>query len=445
MSASPDSRLDELFVRYWDNALSQAEVDELSAMLANDPVAREWFQILIAQAVVAAELTSVPLPLASVQPASALQKKPRDSKRWSRRAALGLFSGTIAASVGAALWGYSWWESSCDPKHAKRVRISESKGAAMIRTPEGQTLPAEGFVPVGGTVATQGFGSTATLAFEDGSTVLLHSDSTISVQGDGQVLQLHKGTASADLRPRENEERITLATTLLTLAHVHNTAITVGLGAKTAEVEVYQGTVSVSAPTGEPMTVVREGELLTVGQNGVRSQQPAPATPEHFVWDLTVPLPEVWHVGHREVVDGTPVVRCEPYADPYYKGTVMQQIRSDNRWGRGFFSLAKGSTIYVRYRAKVESPRGQVCFCVRTKQTHCSDTGMLEYNGGFKACPDGKFKELRIDAESMAIDPGNNHQPKFGPPWVGFLVIFNTFGPDVGLEVAELRIDPPKK
>ncbi len=50
MSALPGSRLDELFVRYWDNALSPTEVDELTTLLADDLVAREPFQILVAQA-----------------------------------------------------------------------------------------------------------------------------------------------------------------------------------------------------------------------------------------------------------------------------------------------------------------------------------------------------------------------------------------------------------
>jgi hypothetical protein len=291
-------------------------------------------------------------------------------------------------------------------------------------------------------VATQGLGSSAILELEDGSTVLLLSDSTLSVQENGQRLQLHKGTASAELLPRRNKDRITLVTALLMLSGVHNTAITVDAGMKTAEVEVYQGTVSVSAPTGEPMTVVREGELLTVGKNGTCSQQPTPVTPDRFSWDLTAPLPAGWHVGRREVAEGTPVVRCEPYPDPYYNGTVMHQIRSDNRWGRGLFSIVKGSTAYVRYRAKSASPKGQVCLCIRSKQAHCSDTGVLDYNGGFEASPKGEWREIRFTVESM-FDWPNKHKPTFDSPWICFLVIFNTYESDVALEVAEFRIDPP--
>lgn len=443
MNALPDRRLDELFVRYWDNALSQAEANELETILANDPGARGWFQMLVAQAVVAAELPSVPGSASAVEPAATLPKSPHGSRRWSRRRVLGFIGGTVAASLGAGFLGYSWWPSAPEPAQDKQVRIRESTGATVIRTAEGRTLPAEGVVPPGATVATQGFGSIVILELEDGSIVQLLSDSTISIRENGQLLQLHRGTASAELLPRRNEDRITLATNLLTLSGVHNTAITVGAGAKSAELAVYQGAVSVSAPTGEPMAFVREGEMLTVGENGVRSQQHAPTTPDHFAWDLTTSLPMGWHIGRREILhDGTPVMRCEEYADPYHKGTVMQQIRSDNRWNRGMFSLTPGSTIYVRYRAKLDSPKGQVCFCVRTAQARCSDTGVLEYNRGFKACPDGKWRELVFTAESMNLPP-NKHAPKFAPPWVGFLVILNTFEPDVGLEVAEFRIDSP--
>ena len=41
MSPSPDPRLTDLFVRYWDNALAPAEHDELAARLAADPAARD--------------------------------------------------------------------------------------------------------------------------------------------------------------------------------------------------------------------------------------------------------------------------------------------------------------------------------------------------------------------------------------------------------------------
>lgn len=441
MKVSPDPRLDELFVRYWDNALSQAETDELETLLANDPVAREWFQILVAQTLVVAELPAGSVLTPETQPTASVLRRPR----LSRRKVLTFLGGTFAASIGAGLLGHAWWRSSGESAQTNRlqIRISESKGETRIHTADGQILPAEGIVPPGATVATQGIGSSAILAFEDGSTVVLLSDSSLTIREKGQ-LQLHTGTASVELFPRADADRITLATALFTLSHVHATSVTLGLGAKSAEVAVYQGEVSVSAPTGEPMTVVRKGEMLTVRENGACSQQPTPMTPDRFSWDLTASLPAGWHIGRREVAGGTPVVRCEPYPDPYYNGTVMHQIRSDSRWARGLFSIVKGSTAYIRYRAKAASPKGQVCFCIRSKQAHCSDTGVLDYNGGFEACPKGEWREIRFTVESM-FDWPNKHKPKFDSPWICFLVIFNTYESDVALEVAEFRIDSPGK
>lgn len=440
MNASPHPRLDELFVRYWDNALTPAEADELAALLASDPVAREWFQFLAAQAVTAAELLAAPvlgeermpvLPQPSVEP-----------RRWSRRKILSFVGGGLAAGIGGVVFGRWFWGGGDAENRDTGVMILKSHGTVLVRGADGSTNPAAESVPTGATIATQGYNSTATLAYPDGSKVLVLGDSALTVQENGRLLLLQQGTASAELRPRKYDQRLTLTTSLLTLAHVNDTAITVGQGRKSSEVEVHHGSVSVSAPTGEPMAVVREGEMLTVGVNGVHTQQPVPVTPDEFSWNLTVPLPEGWLVGHRETVDGTPVIRCEAWPDPYYNGTVMHQIRSNQQWGRGLFRLVENSTVNVRYRAKRSSPKGQVCFCVRTPDSWRPETGMLEYNGGFEATEPGEWRWLRMPAASMLP---NKHTPAFGAPWVGFLVIFNTFEPDVGLEIAEFRVSPPGK
>jgi|GEM_PF-3174785 len=438
MSASPHPRLDELFVRYWDNALTPAEADELAALLASDPGAREWFQFLAAQAVASAELLTVPALGEDRMPT--LPSRRIESRRWSRRKILGFIGGGLAAGISAVVFGRSFWGDS--ENRGTGVQILRSQGNVFVREVDGSTNPAAESVPTGATIATQGFSSTATLAYPDGSTVLVLGDSALTVQENGRLLLLQQGTASAELRPREYDQRLTLTTSLLTLARVNDTAITVGQGRQSSEVEVHHGSVSVSAPTGEPLAVVRQGELLTVAANGVHTQQPAPVTPDEFSWDLRVPLPEGWQVGHREVVDGTPVIRCEAWPDPYYNGTVMHQIRSNQQWGRGLFRVVENSTVNVQYRAKRSSPKGQVCFCVRTPDSWRSETGMLEYNSGFEATKPGEWRWLRIPAASMLP---NKHTPAFGAPWIGFLVIFNTFELDVGLEIAEFRISPPGK
>jgi hypothetical protein len=288
-------------------------------------------------------------------------------------------------------------------------------------------------------VSTQGFGSNAVLAYPDGSTITLMGDSTIRVDNDRR-LRLHQGIVNADIRPStDGVDKLTLTTTLVKLEGISGVFLTLGQGMRATEVEVQHGSVAVSASTGEPLAVVREGELLTVNESG-HQQQPTPTTPTEFRWDLAQPLPDGWQVGYRDETAAGPVVRPTYWSDPYYGGSMLSQIRSDHRWTRGHFQLLADSVIHVRYRADKPMDRGQVCFCVRSTKTSSSDTGMLEYNGGFKATAPGQWEELDVRAADMLP---NDHTPKFGPPWIGFMVIFNTFEEDIGLQIAEFRVTPP--
>jgi hypothetical protein len=119
----------------------------------------------------------------------------------------------------------------------------------------------------------------------------------------------------------------------------------------------------------------------------------------------------------------------------------MYQIRSDKQWTRGFFRLDRGSVVRVRYRAE-RAGRGQVCFCARTPDAAAPETGMLEWNGTYAAAAPGVWNVLEVPVEGMLLPP-NRYVPKFGPPWVGFLVIFNTYEDDIGLTVSEFRVTGP--
>jgi hypothetical protein len=118
----------------------------------------------------------------------------------------------------------------------------------------------------------------------------------------------------------------------------------------------------------------------------------------------------------------------------------MFEIRSDKQWTRGFFRLHPDSRVRVTYR--VERPgRGQVCFCVRTPDVRSPDTGMLEWNGTYvPGTPADPWRTIDVPARVM-LD--NKHTPKFGAPWIGFLFIFNTYEPNLGLQIAEFRVTPP--
>jgi ferric-dicitrate binding protein FerR (iron transport regulator) len=442
------SRLDELFVRYWDDTLTPAEADELSRLLADHAAARAQFQLSCAQVITATELPALtpqpaevevgppcPTPRSEPVPPALAPAAPAERRGWSRRGVLGLLGGGVAASVGSIVLG-RWLLT----RHDDRVQLTAARGTVRMHGPDGHPLPAYGLVPNGAQVSTAGVGAAVTLSYPDGSTVSLIGDSAVTVAGGGRELRLLQGTAGVDLVSRADpENRITVSTDLLTLPKLSGTRLTLGQVERASDVEVQHGTVAVSAPTGEPLAVVREGEWLTVRPNGDRHQRRTPPPPDAFAWDFG--SAGGWAVGRHEVGRDGPVVRPVEYADPYYDHAVLFQMRSEQPWARGFFRLAEDSTVHVRYRARKPSPRGQLCFCVRTPQSRCPDTGMLEYNGGFEATA-GQWKWRPVRARDM-LD--NKHAPKFGAPWVAFLVIFNTFEEDVGLEVAEFRVTPPGK
>jgi ferric-dicitrate binding protein FerR (iron transport regulator) len=424
VTASPDARLDDLFVRYWDDALTPAEMAELADRLRADPAERDRFRLLCLHAVAAGEQTAVAR--------TAYPSPTRPSRRRVLKFGAGLAVGVAAGAAGWRLWPGGG---------AGPVRLAATRGVVKLRTADGGSVPAGGYVPPGGTVATSGLNSTADLAFPDGSGLALTGDTAVSVSGDGRRVVLHQGNAFADVRPQTGDTApLVLATPEADLVTRYGAVMALGHATRATEVGVRQGRVTVSAPSGAMLAVVHGGEYLTVRAGGDSRKGPLSATPDEFALDLTRPLPDEWHVGHREVSPDGPILRPEFWPDPYYQHKEMYQIRSDKRWTLGFFRLFPESVLRVRYR--VEQPgAGQVIACVRTDEPQPKYAGVMEWNGMFgRGARPGDWQWLDVTAREM-LD--NMHAPTVEPPWVGFLLIFNTYTADLGLRVAEYRVTRP--
>lgn len=59
IASRSNNSLDDLFVRYWENSLTEVQAAELEQQLSSDPQAREEFHLFCLQAVAAGELSSV--------------------------------------------------------------------------------------------------------------------------------------------------------------------------------------------------------------------------------------------------------------------------------------------------------------------------------------------------------------------------------------------------
>jgi ferric-dicitrate binding protein FerR (iron transport regulator) len=445
VNTPPDLRLAELFVRYWDDALTAAETAELEERLATDPAAREWFQVFTLQAVAAADLRAAEPELArpAANSVPATPASARSPRRLSRRRALG-YMGGLAAGVAAAVLGrWVWLEPARQNPLNQSVRLGSVRGTVTLRDADGTVLPTDAPVPAGGTVVTNGPGASALLFYPNGTNVALTEDSAVTLgpTGEDDRLRLDRGVIAADVRqPLVGGSTLTLATAQTVLTNGAGAIVTLYQAATVTEVGVQRGSVNVSAPTGRSLGELRGGELLTVRSDGDFQKQAIRAAAYAYELDLTRPLAAGWAVGHLEARDKEPILVPEFWFDPFYQ-KPMYQIRSDKAWARGFFQLRPDSIVRVRYRV-ARSGAGQVCFCVRTPDVRSPDTGMLEWNGTYRADPlnPKAWQTLEVRTGDM-LD--NRYPPKFGNPWIGFLLIFNTYETDLDLQVAEFRVVPP--
>ena len=441
----PDPRLDLLFARYWDAALTPAEATELNARLRHDPDARERFRAFCLQATAAADwfrlhpvaAADTPLPADPTPPDARPAPPPTATPRASRRQwPVGMGAGALAGGVGTGLVGrFVGFPSGGDHP----VTVQHTRGhVTLADTRTGNLTPGRVVYP-GETVATVGPGSAAVLRCSDGSTVSLSAESAVAVAGTGSRLIVRRGGISADLRPADdNPAAVTLSTAVAAVTSGGGAVLAVGAEAAATDVQVINGQVNVSGTRGERIALVRGGELLTVRADGEHTKRAVPRVPTEYALDLTTALPEGWHVGFREETADGPAVRPQFWYDPYH-AAVLSQIRSHKAWARGLARLHPDSLVRFRYQAD-QGGRGQVCLVVRTETTRTPLTGVLEWNDRFEATRAGEWRTVEVRADAL-LDC--KEVPKFDPPWVAFLLIFNTYDVDINLRVGEFRVSRP--
>lgn len=411
-------RLEDLFPRYWDSTLSPAELAELEETLRSDAEARQYFLMLSMQVVAPVELSAI---------ATQLPPPPVAPVGWSRRRLLRFAGSGLALSV-AGLLGWSAFRRAI----AGSARLEEVHGLVRL-----DASAASAGMRVGPGVLLRSVGprSSAVLTLPGGSTVSITGDSSVSVEQEGRRLRLYKGTAIANVRPAGGHDPLVLATPAAAVVSPDGAAVTLGSESGVTEIGVQTGLAHVSDRGGAVVGDVREGELMTVRPDGDSHKQMLRPTPHSFRWELKRGLPSGWAVGHLAATDAGPAVAPEFWYDPYHSA-ILSQIRSDNQWTRGFVTLHPDSLIRVRYW--VDRPgRGQLVICVRTPRSDPPSTGVIEVNDAFVNSRPGQWQWLEARPRDM-LDV--KEAPKFGPPWVGFLIIFNTYEIDLGLRVADLRV-----
>jgi ferric-dicitrate binding protein FerR (iron transport regulator) len=402
----------------------------MESLLASEPSARDLFQLLNLQAVSAAEHT-----IAFSTPSQSVPNRTlADQRLPSRRKWLAYVGGGMAAGIAATVYGWRQWFT--QPAAAAPLIVNAAAGEVTVRTAEGAVVAAHGPIPPGAVIATVGQSSSVVLTKADGTSIALAGNSAISVAAQGERLTVIRGTATAVVPSQVAPASISLATNEASIAQPSGVVLTICRTLSTTEVGVQSGRVTVSDADGAPLEIVHGGEYVTVQADGRHRKRPVEPTPDKFALDLSRPLPEGWAVGDREETPEGPILLPVVWFDPYHQAP-MYQIRSDHRWARGFVRLLPKSTFRIRFWVDRPGP-SQVCLCVRTDNRSQSDTGMLECNGAFQNARPKEWQWLEIRASDMLE---NKHTPKFGAPWVPFLLIFNTYKEDLGLKIAEFLVE----
>ncbi|MCU0706547.1 MAG: FecR family protein [Fimbriiglobus sp.] len=418
---------DRLLARYWDGNLSPAEWETLNHRLESDPEARRWFREVCLHAVAASDAV-VPAEAAD---ATASGPAAPTVRKISRRAALGV---GVAAGLATGVLLTRQFGELLDPSPVGLL-VTWTRGRV---TCDGKALEAGNVVPPGSTLSTAGPTSSAVLELPDGSTLCLSADTTVRVPASGGRVVVEQGGVTADLRPSQDDEPSAMVgTSEVGVRAVAAAGVDVSTAGRETELTVQRGQVMVSAGDRGPLAV-RDGELFTASADGGSAVRPAPILSDKFVLDFVDRLPEGWRVGRREETPTGPALAPDLWYDPYH-AERMWQIRSQQSWVRGLVRVFPDSIVRVRYRAD-RTADGQVVLVVRRPRSTFKESGCLEWNGRFEACAPDEWRTLTVRAADML----DNHEgPRFAPPWVAFLLIFNTYTEDLGLRVADFRVTRP--
>lgn len=421
-----DQRLHELLVRYFDHALSPAEAEELDRLLADEPRAEEFIEAFCLQT------------LATSEPPGAGARWQGPSLRRQRRWVIPV---SLAAGFVLVAALFLLVQSRPSPTAARSALLARFTGEVRVHKATTGTQTRSGArIDVGDTISTVGVSASAVLAYPDGTSVVLTGDTVVTVgdSPDGRRLVVRQGVVSAEMSAEESREPFAIET--------EEAQTFPSLGAKLAlsrrpaqtEVGVTEGHVRVTDPQGDPLMNMNGGEVATVGPDRAATKAATSRPAEEYAWDLAAPLPGGWGLGEREVGPSGAVVRPRFWNDPFI-GRPACQIRSDNRWVRGLVALHPESII--RARVKADRPgRGQFLIIARPEPAIGHSCAVLQAPWPFATEANGTWQTVELRAADLVPEkPPLN----FGPPWIGFLVIFNTYDSDLGLQVSEVRITRP--
>jgi hypothetical protein len=434
---SSTNELDRLISAYWDGTLSDSDQSTLEAQLATDVSARQWFIQWSQNATQAAESTEI----TAAVPPTPIPVRQRTGFQIDRRKLLVGFGAGTAFGLAAGSIFAKWWANNPAALAVSSVPVHLlwSQGNVVLRDAEGVTLATNEPLPIGGTVETIGAQSNAMIGFGRGSTICLSAETRLARSERGEVLTLEHGGIAADLYPSNNvDESLTVASSQLNILVSGRAEVSLSQSSGSTDLAVQEGlAMVVTGDQPQPISIA-PGELVSVSSTQETTIQPVPLIPDRLRMDFAQPLPQGWAVGESLNRHGRGCVTTQHWLDPYHK-TKLHQIRSHHAYTRGMVRIFPDSLIEVDYHAEVTGKLG-IVICVRSIPSTRRTSGNLEWSGNVLDSRDRSWKTLKLRGDEFL---SHKQPPNVGPPWVAFLLIFNTAEVDLGFHVAQVRVSRP--
>ena len=436
-----------LTLRYFDDDLADDERARLNGMLRDDPALRRRFIEYCTQACLIRE-TFVPQTL-------------RVAGR--RRLRLGVLTAAAAAAVvvvATALSLSTRWDRSARESVAATNRsaaeppvasLDDVAGVALVTGPGGdETRPAAGGAAVrsGDRVRVRGPGASASLAFADGTRLLLVGNTTVTLtHGAAKRLTLHGGTLAGTVAPQPSGAPMVLTTPEASV-EVLGTRFAMAADARRTDVRVHEGRVrltrtadgsAVEVPTG------KSSAAAAVAGPGPLTVRDIPAPPDGPDLDFEAGLPAGMDRA-RFVSDGLPRgskgAAGTVYSDKgEAAGGAFFELATHDAWYEGLFAVHDDTHVHFTFR--MDKP-GWVNVFIHTRNDG-SDGSPLDHAMNYL------FNDLRFwDAEPGAWRtvsiPVRQFRPMSavrGEPFEGhvpFMMLFSTPVEDRGLVVDRLWV-----
>lgn len=423
------------------NALADGELDPgreicLAGILRGDAGARRHYRRFMAMhAALHWEYAAAAAPQATV----------RHGSRWGTFEHIALAASVVAAAILGGLLFRSHLLGT-----SPIVTVVATTGSLSWMGADGSARVglADGVRVEAGTFETDGLGSSATLAFADGTTVVLGGETQADIsQKIQKQIHLRTGTLSADVAPQPRGRPLIVRTPTAVI-EVLGTTFSVAAEPEKTAISVQRGVVRMRRTAdGQAVDVTADKAAVAIlGSAEPMAARARTDTPSHWVLGLGREDGEKVRglvMPQGDAGDPTPRIAARPYvAKRMADGTAIIRhgisVRGPTEKVRKFVAVGAGSVIRFRYRTARPAPVSVLISTLRQGRVFGGNFEMTIPKARDGAAPgEWRVAEIRADAMRPLMPSAGTRAADTAV----MLLLISTASPEDGLEIADISVD----